>query len=759
MVLNWSGGTSDTGDQVESILWWSWTIMSNSWFDWIDSEELRRNLEAITKIVREVVEEFGIKELSDKKLTDIILAFFKKFKRFPADSKSDREEIWTLLLFNEITSEKIFRIFDKINDFEPKNNLWKGYLKNMVDHEPTLHEPKSSERSKEIDWSDPRSVKIYLDKFVYGQEAAKKALANAFCDYMSHGIVSHSLLMGPSGSGKTFMLKLLCDAAGVAFVRKSLANVTSEWYKWENLSDILKWLSWRQKGIIFFDEFDKIVPNSDKPAEGFWERIQKELLAYFSWEKIHGVDTSKFMIVCAWAFQWWFGERSLKGIIQARVWGNMSKMKDQEILAQATNQDLQQYGLMPELVGRIVNKAPLEALDENALYNILATTENSPSKKKEKDFLKYGIVLIFEDQALKEIATLSSKSVWARWLEAIINQVTEKYSFERKSYAGKTVVINAWEVKKAVVKDVSFEKVDDIVVDWDDVQSIVGYLDAYVVWQGEAKENLALAFYMFSQWLENPGLELPKANTLMIWPSGSGKTFLVETLAKKAGIPVFKINMLSITWRGQLEEELFKVAQAWKWIIYLDEIDKVLLNPSHPLRQDLINYLERWEINGVSLSNCMFIMTGAFQDLFEQKRRQTWGATMWFQKGEADWDYSGISITQDDLLAIGIPHEIIWRTPNIVQVRWLQKGDIVQILKIKWWSLQEFINIFKLRWIEVELDDGTLGVIASKIDIKIWARSLKPILQKLFSPYITRKKAIHWNTLKITQEDAQQILW
>ena len=89
----------------------------------------------------------------------------------------------------------------------------------------------------------------------------------------------------------------------------------------------------------------------------------------------------------------------------------MSKMKDQEILAQATNQDLQQYGLMPELVGRIVNKAPLEALDENALYNILATTENSPSKKKEKDFLKYGIVLIFEDQALKEIATLSSKSV------------------------------------------------------------------------------------------------------------------------------------------------------------------------------------------------------------------------------------------------------------------------------------------------------------------------------------------------------------
>jgi len=87
--------------------------------------------------------------------------------------------------------------------------------------------PPNSEQKTEIEFYDPQKIVSYLDRFVTGQESAKKTIALAFSDYLNTGIVTPSLFVGPSGSGKTYMTDLLCRAAKIPYVKISMANVTS----------------------------------------------------------------------------------------------------------------------------------------------------------------------------------------------------------------------------------------------------------------------------------------------------------------------------------------------------------------------------------------------------------------------------------------------------------------------------------------------------------------------------------------------------
>ena len=234
----------------------------------------------------------------------------------------------------------------------------------------TVREPKRQETKESgIEWDNPVSIKAHLDRFVYDQEDAKRALSVAFADYMSLGKPSHTLLIGPSGTGKTFMLSILCDAAGIPFVKKSMANVSSEGYRGENLSDVLYALSGEQiiksihpkithpmftetvrhlpgRAIVFLDELDKIAMNGNSGTTGdvFPCKLQQELLAWFSGETVHGVDMSKYLMVGAGAFSGSFGRKSLYQIIQQRVGGSQSQLKSEQLLENLVDADLIEYG-------------------------------------------------------------------------------------------------------------------------------------------------------------------------------------------------------------------------------------------------------------------------------------------------------------------------------------------------------------------------------------------------------------------------------
>lgn len=627
-------------------------------------------------------------------------------------------------------------------------------FKNQENSIPKVVEPKYETPNKEVDWADPRSIKWYLDKYVSGQEEAKKVLSVAFSDYISYGTTSHSLLIWPTGTGKTYILKVLCEAAWIPFVKISMANVTSAWYKNENLSEKMQVLRWKERAIVFLDEFDKLSPTEEwRWTQWFTERLQKELLSYFSWDKIEWIDSSKFLIVTAWAFNWWFGQQSLASMIQKRLWWNKSKLDESEVLSQVTNDDLVRYGIMPELVWRLANKTVLEPLDEEALYKILAHTENSILKQKIKDFDKMWITLEFEDEAIRLIAKNSAKWVWARWLESIINELTQRYSFNRADYKWKKITITPNEVEELMKKEVKFEKVDDIEVDWTSPKSIMDYMNFYAIWQNEAKKSLSTSFMLYNKKLANPDLPLPQPNSLLIWPSWSWKTYLVELLAKKAQIPVSKINLAEWISVWEFRARLADLAYNWKWIVFLDEADKVLLDAYSPLKKELISCLENWEANGIDLSWIMFVLAWAFQWLFDKKSEDSWNSIWFWADINKPKNYTWIEVNMDSLIEAWIPIEILGRVPNIVLLQALWVNELIEMMKKPWSELEKFINYFKSENVELVIEEPVLTIIATKAKAKLWARSIKPILSKLFNRFIQDIESYRWKKLEIQSED------
>src|SRR3989338_7823274 len=300
------------------------------------------------------------------------------------------------------------------------------------------------------------------------------------------------------------MLSILCDAAGIPFVKKSMANVSSEGYRGENLSDVLYALSGEQiiksihpkithpmftetvrhlpgRAIVFLDELDKIAMNGNSGTTGdvFPCKLQQELLAWFSGETVHGVDMSKYLMVGAGAFSGSFGRKSLYQIIQQRVGGSQSQLKSEQLLENLVDADLIEYGFMPELVGRLTNKALLRAVNEEGLYKILAETESSPVRVVKADFEKMGITLEFDDGALREIARFATTGVGVRGLQSIVNGLVEDYSFDRKRYKGETISFTTDKVRERFDKKAEFTEPDDFEIDWKNPRSIIEYLNLY----------------------------------------------------------------------------------------------------------------------------------------------------------------------------------------------------------------------------------------------------------------------------------------
>jgi len=335
------------------------------------------------------------------------------------------------------------------------------------------------------DWNNPRSLVEYLNRFVVGQEEAKKVVAVAFSNYMTKYQrrdeelqKENLLLIGPSGVGKTFMISLLAKVASLPYAETKLSGKSSEGYKGENLSVVFEQIRAKSSeeapyGIVFLDELDKLARDEWGSGGGFGSRLQNELIAWLeeatiSGDQISGKDqrppisTKNLLFVTAGAFRGANGNGALESLVEDRLGNGKSKLgfgaetreRVQGKLDYTAPEDLINYGLMPELVGRLPAIAVFNPLSKEDKLHILKTSEKSCLANYQRVLSLKGYEVQIGDEVLDFIVGQAPEETGARALFSICNDLFSDIIYDPEKFADdkKKITITPEIAKKLIRK-------------------------------------------------------------------------------------------------------------------------------------------------------------------------------------------------------------------------------------------------------------------------------------------------------------------